>query len=370
MVMAMRNLCPFAGCFTGIAWNVGNSNQCLGGVCSYFARMDSIWNVLGDSSGNIAGQPRANVVRNTTWNMDGFGASTNPGVRSPGFNPPVTMRVNLPSYFEWKNGRDAGTGNANVSNTNCAPNSLGASFCYARYGTAACIGTGLGTDYYYPWLRSATSGDGGAWAIAGFSSVWTYFPSNADGLLPVIWISSSLTFYCGLGTYDHPFELDPIYCSSSVHNAFSNNNLFLLVGSFIGLDCHDSVNLEEIQSFGASTMQFYCSVLSNNATGYEIQISTVAMTNPSSSDTIVPMNDTPAVLNNPNVAQWGVTTYGSSVTVDDNVWIGSGIITSVNSPTQAFGNLHSYKVGASIGGNAMIEPGTYTGQITITASHI
>ena len=377
MVMAMTNICTLpgnpAGCdtTTGTAWSSANSNT----NPTYFTQMNNIWNVLGDSNGNIAGQPRANLVLNTIWNMDGFSSATNPPTRTAGYNPPIAMHINLASYFEWQAGFDDGVSTLPVNanwNNNPLPNSLGSRFCHARYGTTACMGTNLWQDYNRPWLRSAlSSSTGDSWLLSGsatdsVSNSWTL---NTLGLLPVIWMSSDLTLFCGAGTYDDPFEIDQNNCPP-IHNSVSYGNLLLPVQSFIGLDCQDSVNLEEIQSFGASTMQFYCSVLSNNATGYEIQISTVAMTNPSSSDTIVPMNDTPAVLNNPNVAQWGLTNFTSSVTVDDNVWFGSGTITSVNLPTSYLGNLHSYKVGTSIGGNAMIEPGTYTGQITITASHI
>jgi len=203
MMMSMTNLCTLpgnpAGCVdvagnlsaTSTIWNTiggqtasGDPNpiqsllcsQGASGRCNYFAQMNNIWNVLGDGNGNIAGQPRASVVRNTTWNMDGFGGGAT-GVRTPSFNAPVTMPLNLPSYFEWMSGRDVGTGNSLSITANCASNTLGARFTQARFGNTNCLAQNINTapashppvatGYSQPMLRSA--GDT-VWRIAGFTT--------------------------------------------------------------------------------------------------------------------------------------------------------------------------------------------------------
>lgn len=234
MVMAMTNICTLpgnpAGCVnsagspsaTGTVWNLtagtttsnNNCTQGTGGACNYFTQMTNIWNTLGDSSGNIAGQPKVGVVRNTTWNMDGFNSN---GVRSANFNTPVTRQVNLPSYFDWQTGMDGGSGDSNIFPTNPAVNSLGQRFCHARYNTTNCTGANVGATYQYPWLRSAFSDfTARTWLLRGDSgiSLDNNYTSNTHGLLPVFWLSSDITFHCGLGTYNNPYELSVEDCNT------------------------------------------------------------------------------------------------------------------------------------------------------------
>jgi len=238
LIMAMTNMCTLPGnpaeCRDeagnlnawGTVWGISTTgiddeNRCAqnpGGRCLYFTQMDNIWNVMGDASGNIAGVPKADVVRNTTWNMDGI--TSDPLGRVVNYNTPVTMRVNLPSYYEWQNGRDTG-GLPSMWNTNCAANSLGARFTHARFGTTNCLTANMDGSYNRPWLRTADSfNPAGAWILTldTSTSLNAAGPTLAYGLLPVLWLSTSITTgnaYCGSGTFSDPFEIDPANCSSS-----------------------------------------------------------------------------------------------------------------------------------------------------------
>ena len=246
MVMAMENLCELVGnpiaCvnFLGDATNIGSvwnagadswftdscrSNMPNFGRCNlleptslktnnFLTQMSRVFNALPTTIGGI---DRDNAIRNTVWNMDGFNVMH---VRSAGFNAPIESRVNLPSLFEWQVGQDDGISNAGSWNERCRDNSLGAFFTYARFGQYNCITQNLAiapnshppmaTGYNLPWLRSAISGSQGNVFVLSNDpgGVAEMMGSNSNsGILPVMYIQSSLRIECGSGTWHDPYML-------------------------------------------------------------------------------------------------------------------------------------------------------------------
>ncbi|MDR2568913.1 MAG: hypothetical protein LBD23_01275, partial [Oscillospiraceae bacterium] len=245
MIMSMANVCaiPAVGCTTaagaasstGTPWNgTSTTNDCtIGsttGRCNqlaslkdqnYLIQMDNIYANLPATIGGIS---KDTIVRNTTWNMDGFSrVETGLAVRSVGYNAPQVRRVNLASVYEWQNGRDNGTGGANGWGVEPIDGSLGNLFCQARFGTICMRSDSpsffnapnpapLTGTYTIPWLRSAlTDYAADTWFLHGTATNSLHYNQTdyALGLLPVMWIKSNLTTGTGGGTFENPYEIAP-----------------------------------------------------------------------------------------------------------------------------------------------------------------
>jgi hypothetical protein len=186
--------------------------------------MDNIYTYL---PAVIGGVVKDTAILNKTWDMDGL-SNTNPVARSDNYNDPVTRRVNLISWYEWQEGLDNDSADPTIAFTaEPLANSVGDFWCRAQYGTPGtssnggvdnnCLGQNIYSAFRYPWLRSARSNTTDfAWVLYGYStnSLSSSNTSVERGVLPTLWISSSVCVSGDTGTLVDPYQFAacPITC--------------------------------------------------------------------------------------------------------------------------------------------------------------
>ncbi|MCL2110148.1 hypothetical protein FWH30_00995 [Microgenomates group bacterium] len=237
----------------GTSWNsnYGNTTQSndLGGSRlsqHILIQLENFYNSLPSTIGGVA---KATAIPSRTFDMIGIPAVSGSGAISSGNcrtstnSTPygnigttfvgtigttgtctMTSRVSLPSYEEWLGGL-YGYGYYPPSGT------LGYAFCQVRYGAAGCNQAGSTVDGiattaynkfdqasylkrpYRPWLRSPLSSSVTdvfrVFADAATRSLYAYDSNVNYGVLPWLYIQSSIPIYSGSGTYADPYTIEP-----------------------------------------------------------------------------------------------------------------------------------------------------------------
>ena len=154
----------------------------------------------------------------------------------------------------------------------------------------------------------------------------------------------------------------------TIVDATETMQLNLNIGSYLGLDCQDVVNLGLIYAYGDSTAPLNCSVLTNNITGYQVTAS--AVTSLSSGPAQIQPLSGPAVLKQSATgSRWAINSNSAAV-LTDATWRTNGLLWSGNYPTAATGEDHQLLVGLSVGQQVSQQPGSYSGTITLTLTAI
>ncbi|MCL2110147.1 hypothetical protein FWH30_00990 [Microgenomates group bacterium] len=239
--------------WSGTSWNsnAGNTtyNNDLGGGRQSQHILMQLENFYNSLPATIGGVAKATAIPSRTFNMIGIPWTSGTGAISSGncqtstnttpygnigatFTGTIgssgtctmTSRVSLPSVEEWLGGL-YGYGYYPPSGT------LGYAFCLARYGAAGCNQTGSTVDGlattatnkfnqtaylkrpYYPWLRSLTSGYATSVfnvnASTATNSLGYNYSDVSRGVLPWLYLQSSIPIYSGQGTYTDPYALEP-----------------------------------------------------------------------------------------------------------------------------------------------------------------
>ena len=181
----------------------------------------------------------------------------------------------------------------------------------------------------------------------------------------VLVVTGALFVFCFISTFS--FRVSAQGKPLAPASVTDENTVILPVGSYIGLDCVNSVDLGTIIGFGAAIKNINCSVATNNITGYQIDFDSNDLT--ANTNKFTALGNTPTVLNQTQVAQWGVNlTLGA--TADNTGWFGTGTLSSATGPTPATGTIYTYRVGASAGSGVSLPADSYVGTLTITATVI
>ncbi|MCL2110374.1 hypothetical protein FWH30_02225, partial [Microgenomates group bacterium] len=234
----------------GTSWNGNGTTNTTGSTTGYhndlggsrkstniLQQLENFYNSLPAAIGGVA---KATAIPSRSFDMSTFSFTTgtpiktchtttnstaygNIGATFNGVACTMTSRVSLPSYEEWLGGL-YGYGYHPPSGT------LGYAFCQARYGAVGCntAGTDLSTGAslaanglfdtnttlkrpYYPWLRSPSSGNTESWVfhVQAYSTLSLYNTAAhiGMGVLPWLYIQSSIPISSGAGTYTSPYEL-------------------------------------------------------------------------------------------------------------------------------------------------------------------
>ncbi|MCL2110179.1 hypothetical protein FWH30_01175 [Microgenomates group bacterium] len=146
-------------------------------------------------------------------------------------NPMMTSRIGLLSYTEWQGGL---IGRDDWTNTqHNITNGAGGTYCHVRFGTNCTGGIGAAEGSYglfndtsvadgqviasaanprprYPWLRSPTSNNANNVFVVNANGASTSLGGSTyfdRGVVPSLWLQSSLPIYSGAGTYSDPYIL-------------------------------------------------------------------------------------------------------------------------------------------------------------------
>jgi hypothetical protein len=158
---------------------------------------------------------------------------------------------------------------------------------------------------------------------------------------------------------------------SELPSATSIVNLHL--SGYLSLDCTSQVDLFLPSGYGETERDMTCNVLTNNANGYTIEV--VSSADLDNNGSVIPnlgsASTSPAALTQTGTnARWAITTDAASNHFANPVWFSEGQISSSNTASASSGDDYIYRVGASVGPNSILIPGTYTGTLTFTASTI
>ncbi|MCL2110630.1 hypothetical protein FWH30_03590, partial [Microgenomates group bacterium] len=191
-IMAMYN-------YGNYAWGLSNTNP-----STAISTTSDVGTIYTNLPATIDGVAKAVALGSHTWQWDSCtqtGSCTN--------TVTSVSPISFVSYREWQ-----GTTLDAWGDIESEPSfgSVGQLFCTAWKGIV-CVGSGISSNFNYPWLRSGTTLDSGsAWSIGG-SPLTGGMMSGRDvtlsyGSLPIAWLSSSFCTSGGLGTYASPHTLE------------------------------------------------------------------------------------------------------------------------------------------------------------------
>lgn len=267
-----------------------------------------------------------------------------------------------------------------LATSGTAPATFTAKIALPSYAEISNRDSSINLSYFtgdtWSWLRTPYSPDivgRFVWVTNSSGTLNFSYAANVRGIRPVLHLVPEVYVSEGSGTYADPFILSEPPEPPEPISIITNSIVNLDVGAYISLDCTAQVDLFLPSGYGETERDMTCNAMSNNPNGYIIEVASSADLD--NNGAVIPNlganSSAPAALTQTGTtARWAVTNAIASNGFADNIWFSSGQISSSNTAPAAAGDDYVYRVGASVGANSILSPGTYTGTLTFTATSI